>query len=143
MTAPIFSRPRFLPASRVEECEIRQSIIAEGSVLKGAHIFHSLVGIRSIIGENVELERTLVMGADYYEDHDDEEYNHQHSIPSMGIGAGSVIHNAIIDKNAHIGKDVRLVNGKNIQQFDGEGYYIRDGIVIVPKKGIVPDGTVI
>jgi glucose-1-phosphate adenylyltransferase len=143
MTHPIFTRPRFLPSTRIEECEIRQSIVAEGCILKGAHIFHSVVGIRSVIGENVELERAMIMGADYYEDSDDEEYNRQTGVPNIGIGAGSVVHNAIIDKNAHIGANVRILNEARVQQFDGKGYYIRDGIVIVPKKGVIPDGTVI
>ena len=143
MNAPIFTRPRFLPPSRIERCEIRESIIAEGSMLRGARIINSIAGIRSIIGENVVLERTLVMGADYYEDTDDEDYNKQSGIPQIGIGRGSVIRNAIIDKNAHIGSNVRVLNESRIYNLDGPGYYIRDGIVIVPKNGVVPDDTVI
>ncbi len=143
MAAPIFTRPRFLPPSRVEQCEVRAAIIAEGSVLKGARIFNSIVGIRSLVGENVVLERTLVMGADYYEDEEDHDYNRQLGIPDIGIGAGSVIKNAIIDKNAHIGANVRVLNDLHIANFDGPGYYIRDGIVIVPKNGVLPDGTVV
>jgi len=144
MTAPIFTRPRFLPASRVEQSDIRESIIAEGSaILKGSHITNSIVGIRSVIGENVSLERTLMMGADYYEDEEDEDYNRQLGIPNVGIGRGSTIRNAIIDKNAHIGIDVRVLNEDRVHNLDGPGYYIRDGIVIVPKNGVLPDGTII
>ena len=144
MTAPIFTRPRFLPASRVEQSDIRESIIAEGSaILKGSHITNSIVGIRSVIGENVSLERTLMMGADYYEDEEDEEYNRQLGIPNVGIGRGSTIRNAIIDKNAHIGMDVRVLNEDRVNNLDGPGYYIRDGIVIVPKNGVLPNGTII
>jgi len=143
MNAPIFTRPRFLPPSRIEQCEIRESIIAEGSVLKGARITNSIVGIRSIIGENVILERTLMMGADYYEDEEDEDYNQNSGIPNIGIGKGSMIKNAIIDKNAHIGQNVRILNNDRIHHLDGSGYYIRDGIVIVPKNGVVPDGTIV
>src|SRR5262245_2363052 len=144
MTAPIFTRPRFLPASRVEQSEIRESILAEGSaILKGSHITNSIVGIRSVIGENVVLERTLMMGADYYEDEEDEDYNRQLGIPNVGIGRGSTIRNAIIDKNAHIGVNVRVLNEERVHHLDGPGYYIRDGIVIVPKNGVLPDGTVI
>ena len=143
MTAPIFTRPRFLPPSRIEQCEVHEAIIAEGSVLKGARILKSIVGIRSVVGENVVLDRTLVMGADYYEDKEDEDYNRQIGIPNIGIGAGSVIKNAIIDKNAHIGANVRLLNEQHIMNLDGPGYYIRDGIVIVPKNGVVPDGTTV
>ena len=144
MTAPIFTRPRFLPSSRIEQSDIRESIIAEGSsILKGCRLTNSIVGIRSVIGENVALERTLMMGADYYEDEEDEDYNRQLGIPNVGIGRGSTIRNAIIDKNAHIGVDVRVLNEERVHHLDGPGYYIRDGIVIVPKNGVVPDGTII
>jgi glucose-1-phosphate adenylyltransferase len=143
MTAPIYTRARFLPSTRVEHCDIRDSIISEGSILRGARIFNSVVGIRSQIAEDVELERVMIMGADFYEDEDDFEYNRQLGIPNVGIGKGSVIRNAIIDKNAHIGENVRIVNEDRVQNFDGAGYYIRDGIVIVPKSGILHGGTVI
>jgi glucose-1-phosphate adenylyltransferase len=143
MAEPIFTHARFLPASRIERCEIQDSIIAEGSILKGARITNSVVGIRSIIGEDVVLERTLIMGADYYEDEDDEQYNLQMGIPAIGIGRGSVLRKAIIDKNAHIGNGVRVLNEQGVQNWDGPGYYIRDGIVIVPKNGVLPSGTLI
>src|SRR5262249_25110434 len=109
MTAPIYTNPRFLPPSRIERCEVRESIIAEGSVLNGARIAHSVVGIRSVVAENVVLDHTMVMGADFYEDPEDEEYNKQMGIPNIGIGKGSVLRNAIVDKNAHIGADVQIV----------------------------------
>jgi glucose-1-phosphate adenylyltransferase len=143
MTAPIYTRARFLPPSRIEQCEIKEAIIAEGSILKGARIVNSIAGIRSIIGGDVVLERTLMMGADYYEDEDDEQYNRQVGIPDVGIGPGSIIRNAIIDKNAHIGSGVKILNPDRIHEFDGRGYYIRDGIVIVPKNGVLADGTTI
>src|SRR5438552_569398 len=143
MTAPIYTRARFLPSSRIERCEIRESIIAEGSILLGARIFNSVVGIRSQIGEDVALERVMMMGADFYEDADDFEYNRQMGIPNIGIGKGSVVRKAIIDKNAHIGENVRILNEERIQNFDGPGYYIRDGIVIVPKNGVIPSGTIV
>src|SRR5215471_9108933 len=143
MVAPIFTRPRFLPPSRVERCDVREAIIAEGSVLKGARIINSIVGIRSIIGEDVVLERTLMMGVDYYEDQEDEDYNRQLNAPNIGIGENSIIRNAIIDKNAHIGSNVRLLNESQVQHLDGKGFYIRDGIVIVPKNGVIADGTIV
>jgi len=143
MTAPIYTRARFLPSTRVEHCDIRDSIISEGSILRGARIFNSVVGIRSQIGENTELERVMMMGADFYEDDEDFEYNRQLGIPNIGIGKGSIIRKAIIDKNAHIGENVRIVNEDRVQNFDGAGYYIRDGIVIVPKGGVLQSGTVI
>jgi glucose-1-phosphate adenylyltransferase len=141
MTAPIYTRARFLPPSRIEECEVHNSIIAEGSVLKGARIASSIVGIRSPIGEDVVLERALLMGADYYEDDAYFEQNRRLGRPNIGIGKGSIIRKAIIDKNAHIGTGVKILNEQRVQEFDGQGYYIRDGIVIVPKNGVLSDGT--
>ena len=85
----------------------------------------------------------MMMGADFYEDDEDLDYNRQLGIPNIGIGKESVIRKAIIDKNAHIRENVHIINEERIQNFDGPGYYIRDGIVIVPKNGILPSGTVI
>jgi glucose-1-phosphate adenylyltransferase len=143
MTAPIYTRARFLPPSRIERCEIRESIISEGSILRGARIVNSVVGIRSQVAEDVVLEQVMLMGADFYEDEDDFDYNRQLGIPNIGIGKGSVIHKAIIDKNAHIGENCRILNEQRIHTFDGPGYYIRDGIMIVPKNGIVQNGTTV
>jgi glucose-1-phosphate adenylyltransferase len=84
-----------------------------------------------------------MMGADFYEDEDDLEHNRLLGIPNIGIGKGSVIRKAIIDKNAHIGEGVRILNEERIQNCDGPGYYIRDGIVIVPKNGVVQTGTMV
>ncbi len=143
MTAPIYTRARFLPPSRIERCEIRESIISEGSILRGARIVNSVVGIRSQVAEEVVLEQVMLMGADFYEDEDDFDYNRQLGIPNIGIGKGSVVHKAIIDKNAHIGENCRILNEQRIHTFDGPGYYIRDGIIIVPKNGIVQNGTTV
>jgi glucose-1-phosphate adenylyltransferase len=143
MAHPIYTHPRFLPPSRIEQCDVKESIIAEGSQLQGASMTHSIVGIRSIVGENVVLDHTLVMGADYYEDDEDRAYNWQMGIPNIGIGKGSVLRKAIVDKNSHIGNNVRILNEGGLQEFDGNGYYIRDGIVIVPKHGVIPDDTVV
>ena len=111
--------------------------------MRGSRIFNSVVGIRSQIGENTEIERVMMMGADFYEDEEDFEYNRHTGIPDIGIGKGSVVRKAIIDKNAHIGENVRIINEERVQNFDGAGYHIRDGIVIVPKNGVIPGGTVI
>ena len=143
MNAPIYTRARFLPSSRIQQCDIQESIISEGSILNGVKIFSSVVGIRSQIGENAELDRVMMMGADFYEDEEDLSYNHQRLIPNIGIGKGSIIRKAIIDKNAHIGENVRILNEERIQTLDGPGYYIRDGIVIVPKNGVLASGTMI
>jgi len=143
MSHPIYTHARFLPPSWIERCEVREAIIAEGSQLQGARILSSIVGIRSVVSEGVVLDRALLMGADYLEDEDDRAYNWQMGIPNIGIGKGSILRNAIIDKNAHIGENVRVLNEQGLHDYDGEGYYIRDGVVIVPKNGVLPDGTVI
>ena len=143
MSHPIYTHGRFLPPSRIERCVIRESVIAEGSLLQGASITSSIVGIRSVVGEDVVLDHALVMGADYYEDDDEKAYDWEMGIPNVGIGKGSIVRKAIIDKNAHIGCNVRILNEAGVQEFDGNGYYIRDGIVIVPKNGVLPDDSVV
>jgi glucose-1-phosphate adenylyltransferase len=143
MSHPIYTHGRFLPPSRIERCTVKDSIIAEGSLLQGASITSSIVGIRSVVGEDVVLDHTLMMGADYYEDDDDRAYDWQMGIPNIGIGKGSIVRKAIIDKNAHIGRNVRILNEAGHFELDGDGYYIRDGIVIVPKNGVLPDDMVV
>jgi len=139
--APIYTRPRFLPGTQMQQVRLDESIVCEGCRLKDAEVDHSIIGIRSIVGRGVRLSHTIMMGADFYEG---EEISRSASelIP-VGIGAGSSIESAIIDKNARIGEGVTIHNKDGIQRFDGVGYYIRDGIVIVPKNGVIPAGTVI
>jgi glucose-1-phosphate adenylyltransferase len=143
MSHPVYTHGRFLPPSRIERCDIKDSVIAEGSLLQGASITSSIVGIRSVVGEDVVLDHALLMGADYYEDDKDRAYDWQMGIPHVGIGKGSIVRKAIIDKNAHIGRNVRILNEAGHQELDGDGYYIRDGIVIVPKNGVLPDDMVV
>jgi glucose-1-phosphate adenylyltransferase len=132
--SPIYSHPRFLPASRVEDCRLNHSLISEGCDLRGSKIAESVIGIRSIIREGSRLSRTLMLGADYYES------DAQGRIP-LGVGGNSLIENAIIDKNARVGANVRIQNCEGVTEFDGPNYYIRDGIVIVPKNGSVEDNS--
>lgn len=134
--APIYSHPRFLPASRLVRCEVRRSIISEGCEIADARISDSVIGIRSIIGGRTQISKTLMLGADYYQDE-------VGGSPALGIGPGCVIEGAILDKNARIGADVQIVNRRRVREYDGENYYIRDGIVVVPKNAQIPDGTVI
>ncbi len=143
MNSPIFTRPRFLPPSRINRCDLTESIVAEGSILDEARVVNSVIGIRSVVGPGAVLEETLILGADYFEDRENLNNNTRLDRPNVGIGAGTTIRRAIIDKNAHIGKNVRIVNEEGIKEKDGDGFYIRDGIVIVPKNGVIPDGTVI
>ena len=139
--APIYTRPRFLPGTCMHRVRLEETIVSEGSRIEDAEIDHSVIGIRSIIGRGARLSQTVMMGADFYETTEDH-HPMSESIP-VGVGAGSVIERAIIDKNARIGEGVTIRNEKNLERHDGVGYYIRDGIVIVPKNGAIPAGTVI
>jgi glucose-1-phosphate adenylyltransferase len=134
--APIYSHPRFLPSSRVEKCDIEQAIISEGCVLHESVIRNSVIGIRSFIRKGAKVVDTLMMGADYYDDHASRQ------IP-LGIGEGSEVRGAILDKNARIGSGVTILNKNNLTYYDGDNYYIRDKIVIIPKNAVIQNGTVI
>ncbi len=148
---PIFTHPRFLPPSRVDDCELTHVLISEGCQLRRATIRESVIGVRSIIGVDTRVTRTLMMGADYY---DGKELiapsGRRYSIP-MGIGDGSEIEGAILDKNVRIGKKVVIrphLPGENaVYPPDSppgrELYVIRDGIVVIPKNTEIPDGMVI
>ena len=140
---PVYTNPRFLPATKVEECSIRSALVSEGSIVVGAAIERAVIGIRSRIGRGTRIHDSLVLGADYYETIDELDRASARGVPPVGIGADSVVERAIVDKNARIGRGVRIVNEARVTEADGNGYYIRDGIVIVPKNGVVKDGTVI
>jgi glucose-1-phosphate adenylyltransferase len=141
--APIYTRPRFLPGTKMRGCEIRDSIISEGCIINDAYIDQSIVGIRCRIGGGTRIEHSLVMGADYYQSLGELDRDRRNKMPWIGVGEGTVIRNAIIDKNARVGSNVRILNERGLDEFDGNDYYIRDGIVIVPKSTIIADGTVI
>jgi len=140
---PLYTRPRYLSATRMNAATVSESLVAEGSVIGQVRIHHSVVGIRSIVYDGVELDGALVMGNDIYETETERAACHARGIPPLGIGERTVIRKAILDKNCRIGSDVRIVNEAGVEQADGDGYYIRDGIVIIPKSGIIRDGTVI
>ncbi|MGE4357650.1 MAG: glucose-1-phosphate adenylyltransferase [Candidatus Omnitrophota bacterium] len=131
----VFTHPRFLPPARIEDSRIINSLITEGCIIKGAHIENSIVGLRSIINKKTFIKESIIMGADYYEPKDSKE-----AIP-IGIGEGSVLEKVIVDKNARIGRKVIIRNKRKLDYLDSENYYIRDGIVIVPKNGVIPDST--
>jgi glucose-1-phosphate adenylyltransferase len=127
----------------VEHCVVTSALISEGSIVVGAQVERSLIGIRSRIGRGTQVRDSLILGADYYETLDEIERANARGLPPLGIGADTVIEKAIVDKNARIGKGVRIVNQAQERDRDGIGYYIRDGIVVVPKQAIIPEGTVI
>ena len=133
----VFTRPRFLPPARITNCRISHSLVTEGCIIHDAQIKDSIVGLRSVLGKGCRIARTVMMGADYYEDMTGG------GPVKIGIGDGSVVEKAIVDKNARIGKNVVIRNARNVKNFDGENFFIRDGIVIVPKNAVVKDGTII
>jgi glucose-1-phosphate adenylyltransferase len=143
--APIYSRGRYLPGSKIQNCTITDSIISEGSIITDAQIVRSIIGIRSRIGHRSHIEASVIMGADYYQTIEDMREDIEAGVPPIGIGSGSVIRHAIIDKNTRIGNNVRLLNEARVENLDGPNgtYYIRDGIIIVPKGCIIMDGTVV
>jgi glucose-1-phosphate adenylyltransferase len=140
---PVYTHPRFLPASKVESCVVTNSLLSEGCIVVGANIERSVVGIRSRIGRGAQVRESLILGADYYETLDELDRSASRGAPPIGVGEDSVVAGAILDKNARIGRGVRILNEAGIQEKDGDGYYIREGIVLVPKNGIIPDGSVI
>ena len=111
--------------------------------MHGAEIDRAVVGIRSRIGAEVRIRNSLLIGADCYETLHEMESSIARGVPPVGIGSKSIIENAIIDKNARIGREVRILNEAGIKEKDGDGYFIREGIVIVPKNGVISDGVVI
>jgi len=142
-TAPIYTRKRFLPGSKIENCDIHYSLISEGSIIEGSKLTNTVVGIRSIIRANTYLERVVMMGADFYESLDDKEQDAQRQRGQVGIGRNCVIRNAILDKNVRIGEGARIVNERGLENFDHDRYNIVDGIVVVPKDMEIPAGFVI
>ncbi len=140
--APIFTRPRFLPGSKMLRGEINHSIVCEGCIVSDARIKNSIIGIRSRIERGSVVEDTLMMGADFYQTLDELAFDQAANRIRIGVGENCHIRRAIIDKNARIGANVKLLNEAGVDFADGDGYYIRDGIIVVPKNGVVPDGTV-
>ncbi len=131
----VFTRPRFLPSARITRCKVEKSLIADGCIINDAYIKNSIIGLRSILGKDCKVTRSVIMGADYYEN------PRSAGSPKIGIGDGSEIDRTIVDKNARIGKNVIIKNIKMLKNFDGENYFIRDGIVIIPKNAFIKPGT--
>jgi glucose-1-phosphate adenylyltransferase len=137
LAQPTYTRLRHLPGSRLTDCHVKDSILAEGSFLDRCAIHDSVIGLRSSIQAGTTVTGSVLLGADFYEDRPPD------GIPELGIGRDVVINRAIVDKNARIGHGVRLVNERGIQNEDGDGYHIRGGIIVVPKGGIIQPGTIV
>lgn len=138
--SPIYTRPRFLPPTRCDGAEISRSLIADGCIIEpGAKIDNSVIGLRCRIGRDVTIRNSVLMGADYYETSADRSANRESGTPNIGIGAGSVIDGAIVDKNVRIGAGARLVNDPGHEEHDaGQGCEIRTGVVVVAKNSTIP-----
>jgi len=142
---PIYTHFRCLPPSKMNFSNMNQSIAAEGCIITNASISDSIVGVRTIIESGSSLNGVVCMGADYYESEIQKQRNAEARIPNMGIGRGSLIKRAIIDKNACIGEGCRIGVDDNVARIDGNygNYYIVDGIIVIPKKAVLYSGTVI
>lgn len=142
--APIYTHKRDLPASKFNYCSISQSLTGEGCVITNASIQHSVIGIRTFIESGSSLDGVVCMGSDWYETPEDREENRFKGIPDIGIGRGTLVKGAIIDKNARIGEGCRI-GVDNIPREEGDhgNYFYRDGIIVIPKNAIIPNGTVI
>jgi glucose-1-phosphate adenylyltransferase len=141
---PIYTRPRFLPSSRADGCDLERTVLAEGCLLQDSDIRESVVGLRSIIGPDARITRTVMMGADFYETPDRKAENRRLGRPDVGIGRGCLIEGVIIDKNARIGAGVTIrPHAPDEDMVETEHYVIQDGIVVIPKNAVIPDGTII
>uniref|UniRef100_A0A0E0LZH2 Glucose-1-phosphate adenylyltransferase n=1 Tax=Oryza punctata TaxID=4537 RepID=A0A0E0LZH2_ORYPU len=142
-SAPIYTQPRYLPPSKVLDADVTDSVIGEGCVIRHCTINHSVVGLRSCISEGAVIEDSLLMGADYYETETDKKALSETGGIPIGIGKNAHIRKAIIDKNARIGENVKIINVDNIQEASREtdGYFIKSGIVTVIKDALIPSGT--
>lgn len=143
MTAPVFSRPRFLPGSKINGAQIDHAMVCDGCIINPGRIAQSIIGIRSLVGAGTQMNRVVMMGCDFYESAKSIEEHERAGLPRMGIGTNCKIENTIIDKNARIGNDCVISPAGKPENLDHGLYYIRDGIVIIPKGGIIPHGTVI
>jgi glucose-1-phosphate adenylyltransferase len=140
----IYTRMRFLPASRITGACLDQCLVSDGCVIQpGTRIERCVIGVRSRIGHTATLRNCVMIGADRFETEGEQTENQKQGIPSFGVGDGSVVEQAILDKDCRIGRNVQIVNRKHLTTDEGPNYVIRDGIVVIPKAAVVPDGTVI
>jgi glucose-1-phosphate adenylyltransferase len=135
---PIYTHLRHLPGSRLIDCTVRNSVVVDGCYIDRCAIDESIVGLRSHIRAGTKVARSVLLGADFYE-----VGNPPPGVPKLGIGRDVVLERVIVDKNARIGDGARLTNERGVAHADGDGYYIRGGIIVVPKGGVIAPGTVV
>jgi glucose-1-phosphate adenylyltransferase len=142
---PIYTRHRYLPPSKLQDAQVTESIIGEGSLLKACSIHRCVLGVRSRVENEVVLQDTLVMGSDYYESGEERAVLQERGGIPMGVGAGTTVRRAILDKNVRIGSNVTIVNKDHVDEADRpeHGFYIRNGIVVIVKNASIADGMVI
>jgi glucose-1-phosphate adenylyltransferase len=140
--SPIYTNPRFLPGSKINSAHIEQAIVSDGCIITDARIERSIVGVRSLIESKTHIVDSVIMGADFYEK-EQPGSEADMNLPPVGIGSHCFIRRAIIDKNARIGNHVVINPEGKPAEVDGENYYIRDGIVVVPKGAVIPSNTII
>jgi glucose-1-phosphate adenylyltransferase len=138
---PIYTHPRFLPGARLADCSVRAAIISDGCYLERCTVEDSVIGIRTNVQAGAEIRRSVLLGADFYDADDD--HPGRGNNPRLGIGRDVMLDRVIVDKNARIGDGAKLVNAARVQEADGDGYYIRAGVVIVPKDGVIRPGTTV
>ncbi len=141
--SPIYTRSRYLPPSKLQECDIDNAMVSEGSILNGVYARNSIIGLRSRLDVGVRIEDSIIMGSDFFESIEEIKANLAVGRPHIGIGENTLIRKAIIDKDVRIGKNVKLLNAAGAEQRECENgsYFIREGIIIVPKGATIPDGT--
>jgi glucose-1-phosphate adenylyltransferase len=142
-SAQVYTHPRFLPGSKINSCIVQSSVLCEGSVITECEIRNSIIGVRSIIRSGAEILNSVIMGADYYETIEDQCTINEDGLPYIGVGRGSVIQNAIVDKNARIGCNVRIANRQKRKDYEGANFTIRDGIVVIHRNAVLPNDTFI
>lgn len=143
--APIYTRSRYLPPTKLLDCQVTESIIGEGCILKNCRIQHSVLGVRSRIQADCFIDNSMLMGADFYQPFAERDSALKENKIPLGIGPNTTVRRAIVDKNACIGRDVQIINKDNVEEAEREdqGFYIRNGIVVILKNAVIPDRTVI
>jgi glucose-1-phosphate adenylyltransferase len=140
---PIFTHLNYLPPPKFSNCSLNRAIVAAGTVMTGAKVDHAIIGVRSVVNQGSVLEHVVMMGSDSFEGDDARARNRKCGQPDMGVGKNCVIHRAIIDKNARIGDNVKLSPEGKPDMWEQGALYVRDGVIVVTKNGVVPSGTVV